>query len=123
MARQGEITVTQKLIKVVVTDRPKAPPNKKKLDTPAGDDDVQVIVMGWARQAGIRTLRTFLQSLLGLLGVTGIADVSNAATVIPGSFWNQVLTAAIASLAVAFVTFCWNAFELLSKLDPPQTRA
>ena len=115
--------MTAKLTKVVVTDRPKAPPNRKILDTPPGDDDIQVIVMGWAKQSLIRTVRTFLQSFLGLLGVTGIADVSNAATVIPGNFWDQVLTAAIASLGVAFVTFCWNAFELLTKLDKPETRA
>lgn len=115
--------MTQKLTKVVVTDRPKAPPNKKILDTPPGDDDVQVIVMGWAKQALIRTIRTFLQSFAGLLGITGIADVSNAATVIPGNFWTQVTTAAVASLAVAFVTFVWNSVELLSKLDSPDTRA
>lgn len=115
--------MSAKLTKVVVTDRPKAPPNKKILDTPPGDDDVQVIVMGWFRQAGIRTARTFLQSFVGLLGVTGIADVSNVATVIPGDFWTQVTTAAIASLGVAFITFVWNAFELLTKLDSPDTRA
>ena len=119
--------MSAKVTKVVVTDRPKAPPNRKILETPAGDDDVQVIVMGWARQAGIRTLRTFLQSFLGLLGVTGIADVSNYSQPLMdnllGGFWDQVLTAAISSLAVAFVTFAWNALELLTKLDNPETRA
>lgn len=115
--------MTTKFTKVVVTDRPKAPPNKKVLETPAGDDDVQVIVMGWAKQALIRSARTFLQTFLGLLGVTGIADVSNFATVIGGNLWKQVTTAAVASLGVAFVTFVWNAFELLTKLDSPETRA
>ena len=115
--------MTTKVERVRVTAGPKAPPNRKILETPAGDNDVQVIVMGWARQAFVRTARTFLQSFLGLLGVTGIADVSNTSPVLLGDFWTQVQTAALASLAVAFVTFVWNAFELLTKLDNPETRA
>lgn len=123
---------------VVVTDRPKAPPNRKILETPTGDDDVQVIVMGWAKQALIRTLRTYLQTLVGNLtniGIGGAVAVTAVANLTPEQqatlkqvysaleFYQVFLIAASTAVAPAVVSFLQNAIEILAKLDSPETRA
>jgi hypothetical protein len=123
---------------VVVTDRPKAPPDRKILETPPGDNDVQVIVMGWAKQAMIRTLRTYLQAVVGNLsniGIGGAVAITALANLTPEQqaalkqvysaleFYQVLLIAASTAVAPAVVSFLQNAIEILAKLDSPETRA
>lgn len=126
--------------KVVVTDRPKAPPDRKILETPPGDKDLQVILMGWAHQAFVRTLRTYVQSVLGNLanvGVAGAVAVTAFANISPEEqaaiqrafgaleFWQILLIALSTAIAPAVVAFLHNTVELLTRLDEkePEWRA
>jgi hypothetical protein len=138
MARRGDSVVAQNVTQVVVTDRPKAPPNRKILETPPGDNDVQVIVMGWAKQAFIRTMRTYLQALVGNLtniGIGGAVAITTVANLTPEQqtqlkqvfsaleFYQVLVIAASTAVAPAVVAFLQNAIEILAKLDNPETRA
>lgn len=114
--------------RVVVTSGPRAPRNKAILETPAGKKDVQVYVMGWARQAAVRTVRTYLQCLVGFLPAVpvanAVADAVDAGFRLPmGDFLDAFLIAASLSVGPAVVAFLHNAIEILSKLDNPETRA
>lgn len=130
--------MTTNLKRVVVTSGPKAPRDRAILETPAGKEDVQVRVFGWARQAGIRTLRTYLQGLVGNLtniGIGGAVAVTAVANLTPEQqaairqvysaleFWQVFLIAASTAVAPAVVSFLQNAVEILTKLDSPETRA
>ena len=123
MAQHGDVTMTENVEKVLVTAGPKAPPNKRILETPPGDHDVQVIVMGWARQALIRSARTFIQTFLSALGVAGVGEAAGPGQISPADFWDHAGNAALVALIAAFIAFAWNASELLAKLDNPETRA
>ena len=126
--------------KVVVTARPKAPRDKSIVETPAGKKDLQVIIMGWAHQAVVRTMRTYVQTVLGNLanvGVVGAVAVTAFANLSPEEhaaiqraysaleFWQVLLIAFSTAVAPAVVTFLHNAIELLAKLDEkgPEWRA
>lgn len=126
------------LTKVVVTAGPKAPRDKSVLETPAGKKDVQVVVIGWARQAAIRTARTYLQAVLGNLanvGIAGAVAVTTIANLSPEEqaaiqraysaleFYQVLLIALSTAIAPAVVAFLQNAVEILTKLDRPETRA
>lgn len=124
--------------KVLVTAGPKAPRDKSIFETPPGKADVQFRVFGWARQAGIRTLRTYLQGLVGNLsniGIGGTVAVTTIANLTPEQqetlkqvysaleFYQVFLIAASTAVAPAVVAFLHNAIEILTKLDSPETRA
>ena len=126
------------LEQVLVTAGPKAPPDKKVLETPPGDKDLQVVVMGWFRQALIRTARTYLQNVLGYLtniGITGAVAVTAFANLTPEQqiavkqawsaleFYQVLLIALSSAVAPAVIAFLQNSLELLIKLDSPETRA
>jgi|SRR5688572_7302458 len=126
--------------KVVVTDRPKAPRDKSIVETPTGKKDLQVILMGWAHIAIVRTLRTYVQSVLGNLANVGIAgavavtafanlSLEEQATIQRAysalEFWQVLLIAFSTAIAPAVVAFLHNAVELLTRLDEkgPKWRA
>jgi hypothetical protein len=110
--------------KVVVTESPKAPRDKSILETPAGKEDIQVVVMSWWKQAAIRTVRTYLQGLVGFLvaGGTGVAGAVGINMPVH-DFGALLWTSASLAVAPAVIALLQNAVEILSKLDSPQTRA
>jgi hypothetical protein len=124
--------------KVVVTSGPRAPRNRSVLKTQDDKKEVQVVVIGWLRQAAIRTARTYLQSVLGNLANVGIAGTV-AVTAFANlsaeeqaaihraysalEFWQVLLIALSTAVAPAVLAFLQNTVELLTKLDNPETRA
>lgn len=110
--------------KVVVTSGPAAPTDNAVIATPPGKQDIQVVVMGWLRQALIRTLRTYLQAFVGFIVAGGTGAASAVGIDIPArDFLQLCVSAGSIALAPAVIAFIQNAIELLTALDNPTTRA
>lgn len=124
--------MTSGMQKVVVTAAPSAPQDGSVIQTPPGKQDLQVKVMGRARQIAIRTIRTYLQSFVGFLlaGGTGaveaVTDAVGVEVAIPArDFLELCVIAASLSVAPAVIAMLQNAGELLAELErtKPELRA
>jgi len=114
------------LPKILVTDREDAPADKSVLRTPSGEPNVRIVAMSMVSQAGIRALRTFLQSLVGFILAVGTGAAGAAGINVPaGDFIALVVSSASLAVAPAIVSLLQNAVEILAKLDSstPQMRA
>lgn len=127
MAKKPKAKVEK--IKVLVTDREEAPRDKKTIETPSGEANVQFVRSRWWTQVLIRGGRSFLQNFVGYLLGAGVGvGVANAAEVVaakagiavpPGvATWMTLLTAAFFSaLGPTIVCMLQNTLEILTKLD------
>jgi len=114
------------LPKILVTDREDAPADKSVLRTPSGEPNVRIVAMSMVSQAGIRALRTFLQSLVGFILAVGTGAAGAVGINVPaGDFVALVMSSASLAVAPAAISLIQNAIEILTKLDSstPQMRA
>lgn len=115
-------------VKVLVTERPGAPPDGAVLVTPPYRSNVIVEAMTPFAQAGVRFIRTYLQGLVGFLMVALAAapTLANVGVVVePGDFSEAFWKSAGLALAPAAVSLLQNLVEIFTRIDErfPKARA
>lgn len=112
--------------RVLVTERPTAPPNGIVLGTGPGDADVEIVTMRWWTQVLIRVARTYLQSLVGFILAAGSGAADAVGVNMPANdFVGLLYACASLSVAPAVISLLQNGIEILSRLDTssPKLRA
>jgi hypothetical protein len=106
------------LPKVLVTDRVDAPPDGTVVSTPGTLPNFQVVVVPAVLRALTRAVRVYLMTFVGLLLLAAAPTAGALPDPLPiAQAWPRIVAAAGMALFPAFVSLCWNAIELLAKVD------